>query len=357
MQNPTDLNRVEEILAKDPGKMLEALWSLPEQCEEALATGRKVGIPGDYAGVSNLVITGLGGSAIGGDFLRLFAGDKLEVPVIVNRDYTLPKFIDRKTLVFTVSYSGNTEETLSAYRQAREKGARIVALASSGKLRAMAEEDGVPLIVVPAGISPRAATGYLLMPTLAVLETLGLVGDLTGETSELITTLRTLREHFKPGLPVEQNQAKQIARRLWGKIPVIWAAGGNTEVVATRWKGQINENGKAPAYWNVFPELNHNEVVGFEEPAELLKQLEIIILRDRHDHPRVQQRMEITKTIIKDAVSGITEIWSCGEGRLSRLFSLTYLGDHVSVYLAVLYGIDPTPVKKIDYLKKKLAES
>ncbi len=357
MKNPVDLNNIEQILANDPGGMLAALWSLPEQCEEALAIGRKAVIPPEYADISNIVVTGLGGSAIGGDFLRLFVTDRIKAPVIVNRDYILPNFIDQKTLLFAVSYSGNTEETLSAYDQAREKRALIVALTNGGKLREMAERDGVPVIVVPAGISPRAATGYLLIPTLAVLESFGMIEDLSPEISDLTTVLRELREQLKPEMISEHNLAKQIAHKIYGKIPVIWAASGNTEVVATRWKGQINENGKAPAYWNVFPELNHNEIVGFEAPAEVLKQLEIIILRDRNDHARVQKRMEISRKIIEGTVSGITEIWSSGEGRLARMFSLTYIGDYVSVYLAALYGIDPTPVKNIDHLKKKLAES
>lgn len=357
MKNPIDLNDTRKILDNDPGKMLEALWNLPEQCEEALAIGRGVKVPAGYSSVSNIVITGLGGSAIGGDFLRLFATDKLEIPVIVNRDYKLPRFVNNQTLLFAVSYSGNTEETLSAYSQARQQGARIVVLTNGGKLRELAEKDGVPAIVVPAGISPRAATGYLLIPALAVLETLGLLNELSPEITEAVAVLRNLREQLKPDLPEDRNQAKQLARRVYSKIPVIWAASGNTEVTATRWKGQINENGKAPAYWNVFPELNHNEIVGFEEPVELLKNLEVIILRDKDDHPRVQKRMEITKEIIKDVVSGLTEVWSTGESRLARMFSLTYVGDYVSVYLAALYGIDPTPVQNIDYLKNKLAAS
>lgn len=356
MNKQVDLNDVDKVRANDPGKMLEALWNLPEQCEQALQIGRKVKVPTDYAGISNIVVTGLGGSAIGGDFLRLFVSDKVGVPVIVNRDYNLPKFIDDKTLIFTVSYSGNTEETLSAYTQARQKGAKIVALTNGGKLKELAERDNVPVIVVPAGISPRAATGYLLIPTLTVLESIGLIGDLSGEVSNVTSVLRTIREQVKPEVGIEQNQAKQIAQKLYGKIPVIWAASGNTEVLATRWKGQINENAKAPAYWNVFPELNHNEIVGFEEPEEMLKKLEIIIIRDKNDYPRVQKRMEISKEIISKVVSGITEVWSTGDSYLARLFSLAYVGDHVSVYLATLYGIDPTPVKNIDYLKRKLVE-
>lgn len=357
MNRLTNLDDVKALRDNDKNKMFDALWSLPEQCEEALAIGHRSAVPADFAYINNIVVTGLGGSAIGGDFLRLLVSEKIAVPVIVNRDYTLPKFINEKTLLFAVSYSGNTEETISAYRQAKEQGARVIALTNGGKLKELAEKDGTPVIIVPAGVSPRAATGYLLIPVLAVLEKLELLNNLTTDFNEMLGLIKDLREKLAPESPEEVNLAKQLARRILDRIPVIWAASGNTEVVSTRWKGQINENGKAPAYWNIFPELNHNEIVGFEEPQELLKKLEIIILRDKYDHPRVQKRMEITKEIIKEKVSGINEVWSSGESKLARLFSLTYIGDYVSVYLASMYGIDPTPVKNIDYLKNKLAEN
>ncbi|HWI54853.1 MAG TPA: bifunctional phosphoglucose/phosphomannose isomerase [Desulfobacteria bacterium] len=352
-----DLNDIGAIKAGDPGKMLGALWNFPEQCEKALDIAQKAKIPTEYASVANILVTGLGGSAIGGDFLRVFAGSRVGIPIVVNRDYNLPKFVDEKTLLFAVSYSGNTEETLSAYSQALKKGAKIVALTNGGKLRQSAEKDGQPVIVVPAGISPRAATGYLFVPTLAVLGKLGLLEDMSNEIKEMITVIKNVREKMSPSVPVSENPAKQLAQKIFNKLPVIWAASSNTEVVATRWKGQINENGKAAAYWNVFPELNHNEIVGFDEPAGILKNLEIIILRDKYDHQRVKQRMDISTDIIKNTVSDITEVWSEGEGQLARMFSLTYIGDFVSVYLAALYGTDPTPVKNIDYLKNKLAES
>lgn len=352
-----DLDNETGILAIDPAGMLKALWDLPEQCAEALRITQEFNPPREYAAVSGIMVTGLGGSAIGGDLLRVYVSGKSRVPVVVNRDYVLPEFVSDRTLVFAVSYSGNTEETLSAYAQARKKQAKIIALTTGGRLKEMAQQDGVPVITIPGGISPRAATGYLFIPTVVTLAKLGMIPDVTGEIGELITNLEGLREKFKPAAPVTDNQAKQIARRLFNKIPLIWGAGSTTEVVATRWKGQINENSKAMAYWNIFPELNHNEIVGFEKPEELLNQLEVIILRDQADHPRVQKRMEVSKTIIKDKVSGVTEVWSSGASVLARTFSLTYTGDYVSVYLAALYGIDPSPVKMIDYLKNELAKA
>lgn len=351
-----DLNSEAEILSNDPEGMLKALWELPDQCADAWRIAGEFKEPPGYADVSCIMITGLGGSAIGGDLLRVYVAGKAGVPVVVNRDYILPQFVNNKTLVFAVSYSGNTEETLSAYLQAREKGAKIIALTSGGKLRERAQKDSVPVISIPAGISPRAATGYLFIPLVAVMAKLAIIPDVAAEISDLNKTLKVLRDKFQPAVPVAENLAKQLAQKLFNNIALIWGADGTTEVAASRWKGQINENGKAMAYRNIFPELNHNEIVGFEKPEELLKQLSVIILRDPDDHPRVQKRIEITKTIIQDKVGSVTEVQSTGRSVLARIYSLTYTGDYTSVYLAALYGINPSPVKMIDYLKDELAK-
>jgi len=349
-----DLNCVDGLCRLDTTGMLAALEGLPAQCSSACRDiAVNVQLP-DIEAISNIVVTGLGGSAIGGDLLRVYSADKLPVPVMVNRDYGLPRFVDPDTLVFAVSYSGNTEETLSAYEEARARGANIVAVTTGGKLGELAEKDGITLVRVPCGISPRAATGFLFLPTLVILQRLGLMSDVTGEISEMIDFIKEMKKKLGPEAPEEDNLAKQLARKLHNKIPVIWGSSGTTEVVAQRWKGQINENAKAPAYWNVFPELNHNEIVGFQFPLEVLKKIHVILLRDERDHPRVHRRMEITKGVIQDVVDGYTEVWASGKGALCRVFSLIYTGDYTSVYLASLYGIDPGPVKVIDYLKKEL---
>lgn len=348
------LDDAQALYSADSMHTFDALYGLPGQCAQAWELGMALSVSA-RAEIRQVLVTGLGGSAIGGDLLRVFAGKRLAVPVTVNRDYVLPKFAGPQTLVFATSYSGNTEETLSAYQQAREKGAQIVALTTGGKLKAMAEKDGVPVITVPGGISPRAATGYLFLPTLAVLQKLGLLEPLDEQVTELSRHLQEMREQLKPEKPLAENPAKQMAINFFQRIPVIWGASGTSEVVAQRWKGQVNENAKAPAYWNVFPELNHNELVGFQKPEELLRQLYIVILRDAQDHPRVQKRYAITREIMADAVAGMAEIQATGEGDLARLYSLIYPGDYASVYLALLYGIDPGPVKVIDQLKARLA--
>jgi len=352
-----DILNYEELKKADSSGMLAALERLPVQCGSACRDLAGSIVLPDIQAVSNIVITGLGGSAIGGDLLRVYTADKIPVPVTVNRDYTLPGFVGPDTLVLAVSYSGNTEETLSAYEEARRRGASIVAITTGGRLGELAREHGFPVIGVPAGIMPRSAIGYLFIPALMILHRLGLLSDPAGDIMRMAGHIEEVRERLGPAIPEEKNLAKQIALKLYNKIPVIWGAAGATEAVAQRWKGQINENAKAPAYWNVFPELNHNEIVGFQFPAEILKKIHVIMLRDGQDHPRVQKRIEITKRIISGAVDGYTEVWATGDNLLARLFSLIYTGDYASLYLAALYGADPGPVRVIDYLKKELRDS
>ncbi len=351
-----DLDNADALYRLDSTGMFAALGGLPAQCAEACRDLPEQGGLPEIGAISHIMVTGLGGSAIGGDMLRVYAAGRCSIPVVVNRDYVLPEFVGADTLVFAVSYSGNTEETLSAYGEARKKGAPVIAVTTGGKLEEAARRDGVTVIKIPSGIAPRAATGFLFLPTLRVLQKLGVLPDKGDELSEMIALLKDLRKKLEPETPTEENPAKQIARKLHRKLPVIWGAAGTTEVVAQRWKGQINENAKAPAYWNMLPELNHNEIVGFQFPIEILNQVHVIILRDAHDHSRVHKRIEITKDLIKDVANGYTEVRASGSGALARLYSLIYTGDYASVYLAALYGVDPGPVAVIDHLKKELAK-
>ncbi|MCL6612498.1 MAG: bifunctional phosphoglucose/phosphomannose isomerase [Peptococcaceae bacterium] len=349
------LNDAGYLYGADSKGMFQSMATLAQQCAMACwDLSKGVELPPVEA-ISHVVVTGLGGSAIGGDLLRVYCLDRCPVPVLVNRDYTMPGFTGRDTLVFAVSYSGNTEETLSAYREARERGATVIAVTTGGKLKEMADRDGVPVIMVPTGIAPRSASGFLFIPTLRVMERLGFLTGIEKEVEDLVGHLKTLYGRLKPEVPVDKNPAKQMALKLYNRIPVIWGSSGSTEVVAQRWKGQINENAKAPAYWNVFPELNHNELVGFKFPESLLKNIHVVILRDDRDHPRVQKRIEITRSIISGAVAGITDVRASGGGALARTYSLVYSGDYTSLYLAFLYGVDPGPVEVIDHLKNELA--
>lgn len=348
------LDDPEFLKERDPDGMLAILAGLPEQCKEALKLGQHVPLPFLKEAPRQIVMAGLGGSAIGGDLIRAVVARESRVPILVCRDYSLPAFVDKTTLVFLTSYSGNTEETLSSYEEAKRRGAIQVVVTTGGELVKRAQKDGVSLILVPGGLPPRSAIGYLFLPALLILRRFGLVPE-REDTLELVDILWDLRHELEPQSVRKKNQAKDLASRLYGKIPMIYGVTHTTEVVAARWKGQFNENSKCLAYWNVFPEMNHNEIVGFEAPPEMLQCLELIFLREATDHPRVQARIEITKRFLSDRVRGISEFWGRGSSLLTRLFSLIYLGDYASVYLALLYGINPKPVTVIDYLKEELA--
>lgn len=348
-----DLNLVQEL---DKEGMLDLIYALPDHCEEAEKIARDAIVGVRFNNILNVVITGIGGSAIGGNLLRMFAEDKTSIPIFVNRDYTLPSFVDEKTLVITSSYSGNTEETLAAYRDARAKRAQILAITTGGELKEMALADELPMIEIPGGLSPRAALGYSFFPLLVVMEELGIISKRHCNIAKVTETLRKLRDALGPKVPEADNPAKQLARRLVGKYPLIYGVTGITDVVAERWKGQFNENAKHPAFFNVFPELNHNEIMGYEGDKDLLKSLEIIILRSPDEGPRIKKRIDITTELIQDMVSGITQIMPQGDTPLERMFYHIMFGDYVTCYLCLLNKKDPTEIHLINALKERLKD-
>ncbi|MEW6227398.1 MAG: bifunctional phosphoglucose/phosphomannose isomerase [Bacillota bacterium] len=349
------LDNADKIARRDPGGMVEIVAGLGGQIHDALSVAGKVDLPRTLAGARCIVAAGLGGSAIGGDVVREVTCDELKVPMVVIRDYELPAFVDSDTLVFVSSYSGNTEETLSAYEIARRRKARMLCITSGGRLADLATRDGVPLVTIPQGFPPRTALGYLFVPVLVALAELGYVNDKATDLEEAEQLLSDLAVVMGPESPASVNQAKRLALAMHGRIPLIHGATGITGAAALRWKTQINENSKTHAFWNVFPELNHNETVGWGAREDISRALYVVILRDRGDHLRVQRRMEITAALM-DGASGIDEVYSIGRSKVARLLSLAYVGDFASLYLAFLYGIDPKPVKVIDYLKSELAK-
>lgn len=349
------LDDAAQLAAVDPNGMLALTEALPEQCEEALQIALSAELPSGTA-PKRIILLGMGGSAIGGELARALTEDQLKVPFAVNRDYDLPAYVDADTLVIASSYSGNTEETLTGCAEAARRGAQIVALTTGGELLQRANASNWPKIVIPGGLSPRAAIGYSLVPLLVLLERLGLAGGLIEGVREAIAGLRSQKARFGRSVPAQQNPAKQLAGRFYERLPIIYGSHGWKGVVAYRWKTQINENAKAPAYWNAFPELNHNETVGWEAAYDVTSKFEVAILRGDDDSPRIDRRIEVTSEIMAARVSGIHEFQAEGRSPVARLFSLVYPGDFASVYLAILYGIDPTPVKRIDYLKQKLSE-
>lgn len=340
--------------AKGVKQMLDYIHGLPEQLEYCLEQDYRIPIA---SGISNVVVAGMGGSAIGGDVLRCCLNTRKSVPVLVSRDYRLPGFVGRDSLVLAVSYSGNTEETISAFEDATAKGAQIAVVTTGGQLGSLAEKAGIPLITIPAGLPPRSALGYLFSPLALIVEKIGLADSMRYELRETTAVLKEIREELYADEPDEANPALKLARELKDCIPVIWAAGSDLEVAAMRWKGQINENAKAPAYYNCFPELNHNEFTGLECPETLTKKLAVIILRGGEENPRIGRRVDITREILSDKITKFLTVEARGRSRMAQLFSLMYTGDFVSAYLAAIYGIDPVPVTLIEALKKKLKDS
>jgi glucose/mannose-6-phosphate isomerase len=303
---------------------------------------------------SHLLVLGMGGSGIGGDLLRSLLYDRVRFPVTVVKDYTLPGWVGPGAVVFACSYSGNTEETLAAYGAAGAAGAACVAVTSGGRLAQRAQEDGVPLVRIPSGLPPRAALGYLLGPMLGALHRWGWVDGLEEDVVEAEALLRRLAAEWGPDVPTAHNPTKQLARSLVGRVPVVYAASRLSEPAALRWKTQLNENSKVYATWNVFPELNHNETVGWALAGQPEGLLEVVVLRDPEDPPRLVRRVEITREVVLGGATGVHQVHARGARRLSRLLSLVLFGDLVSVYLAYLNEVDPTPVTVIDELKRRL---
>jgi len=347
------LDNLVDIRKVDTGNMLGLIYSFPDHCKEAIEIAGE-SIRGLRLGnIINVVITGLGGSAIGGDLIRMLAASNAQIPVVVNRDYTLPAFVDERTLVIASSYSGNTEETIAAYEHAKSKKAKIIVITTGGELKKRAVEDEIPYITIPGGLPPRAALGYSFFPIFVLFKELG-IGFGKQDVEKAIQLLCETRDQLKEEVPEQSNPAKQLARKLYGKIPVIYGTSNLTDVIAVRWKGQLNENSKHPAFFNAFPELDHNEIMGFEGDRELLRFLELIMLRSNFESDRMKKRIEITADIVKDSVSGITHLWPRGETTLEQMLYHIMFGDYVTAYLAILNDKDPTEIDFINQLKERM---
>jgi len=285
----------------------------------------------------------------------LCADAGLKLPVVTCKGYELPKFVDSDTLVFAVSYLGNTEETLDTTGQALERGARIVAVSSGGKLTAIAEAESIPVFRIPGGLQPRAALGYLAVPIMSALDRMGMVPGAAEKFREALPMLEVRLGEYGPSAAEDDNGPLRLARELTGFVPVVYGAEGYLAVAASRWKAQFNEMAKVPAFHNYFPELNHNETVGWENLAEVCGRCHVVVLGEPALHPRIEKRVKITIDLIQGSVGGVTRICARGSNTVERLLDLVYFGDFASVYLALATGQDPTPIARIDEFKKRMA--
>ena len=337
----------------DPQGMRTLVESFPDQVRRAMSIADAIRLE-PRGGVTHVVVTGLGGSAIGGDVVRAAAAESLRLPLVVHRDYDLPRFVDSRSLVVASSYSGNTEETLSAYARARREGASLVCITSGGEIGRRARSDGVPVVEIPGGLPPRAALGYSSIALLGILHALGLVAAIRDALEEAARLVTELASRYALTVPEEHNRAKRLARTLHGKVVAVYGSAGILEPAAVRWRGQMEENAKNLAFHHLLPEMNHNELLGWRHPEEVLRRVAVVLIRDLGDHPQVRRRFELTREVVEASAGVVEEVWSEGDSRLARIFSVTYLGDFVSLYLSYLNGADPTPVKAIELLKERL---
>ncbi len=319
----------------DRHNMLQVLNNFSGQCREALGLPKGISVPSD---ISNIVVLGMGGSAIGGDLLKSYLINS-KVPVTVARDYKAPSFVDGNSLVFAVSYSGNTEETLSAFRDAKSKNANIIGITSGGQLAAECSK----LITIPAGLQPRAALGYLFFPMLGVLHNSNITRVRNEDLNETLELLKK-SDNFN-------SFGENLAKKIKDKIPIIYSSEALAPV-AMRWKTQVNENAKMPAFYNIFSEMNHNEIVGYRS---IDRKFTAVLIRDKNDNDRIKKRMNICKQIMERAVD-VHDVEVQGNSLLARMFSTIYLGDFFSYHLAMWNRVDPTPVEIIEDMKKKLNE-
>ena len=305
-----------------------------------------------------LVLGTGGGSSIAGALLTSLFFDQLRQPVIINQGYNLPAFADKDTLVIALSHSGNTEEILSALGQACREGCSAIAITAGGALGEICCAENIPHLIVPRDIGhPRRNLGYIVPPLVLALAKLGLVPDISLDIRETMILMEKWGVDWGIDTPLEQNPAKQLAAKLMGRIPLIYGSSDYLQAPAWRWKNQFGENSKLMAFYNLVPNVHHDEAVGWDMEPELLSKFFLIMLRDdRLDNPKVIKRKAITAQMLLERMGGVQEVQAQGESRFARLFSLIHLGDFVTLYTAAMRGIDPTPVDIINIFKEKMGQ-
>lgn len=338
---------------------LAAVAGLPEQLaaahEHAAEHVRAEALP-EADAIRNIVVLGMGGSGISGDVLASVANGMLPVPVTVLKQYRTPAFVGPHTLAFAVSYSGGTEETLSMAQGALDAGAHVVAVSSGGALAHLANERGALHVPCPEGYMPRAALGALVAPLFVSLYKMGVLPEAHALLVKAQEQLARRRDGCAPTVEGTANPARELARKIDRTIPLVYGGGALGAVAAMRWKCDVNENAKAPAFWAAYPELDHNEICGWGQHGDVTRQvLTLVELRHGFEHERLAPRFEITRGLIEECITQVLEVQAEGEGRLAQLLDLMYMGDWVSCYLALDQGVDPGPIDAIRELKAALA--
>jgi glucose/mannose-6-phosphate isomerase len=343
----------EAVAQVDRSGLLADVLAIPDHLRDALWRVESAGeLMEEWDSPGGLIVAGMGGSAVGGALARAALGDHQSRQVAITRGYGLPPWATPETTVLLASYSGNTEETLACYDAAGFVGARRVVVTTGGRLAEQAREDGVPVIPVPGGLQPRSAVAYMTVAALEVAALCGCGPRMASEIDVAASHVEALAREWGPDGP-DDALPKEIARGIAGSVPIV-AGAGLTSPIAYRWKTQINENAKSPAFAHELPELDHNEIVGWEGVGDL-GPFSMVLLDDADLHPRVRHRIELTQWLVEPNAQRTFRLETRGRNAVERVFSLVLLGDLVSVYLAVLRGIDPAPVAVIERLKEELA--
>lgn len=344
-------NTMDMVKKHDPQDQFSVLKNSYEQIEKTWNV--KVDLKNlTKKNFSSIVISGLGGSAIGGDLLQNFLQSELKIPLFVNRNYTLPGFVNENTLFIASSYSGNTEETLSALEQALKSGASIICVGSGGKTAEIAGQKNIPFVKIDGGLQPRFAVYSSFFAVLKTLQEAGIIGS----QDKIVAAIAALLKKKADEYTAEKNKALEIAESLIGYIPVVYSAADSTSAVGYRLKGQFNENSKMHSFSNVIPELNHNEIIGWETLTEKNFRCKLVNIMDDTYHPQIKRRFEITTKLVQDAGAEVINLKSSEKEFKVRLFDLVYFGDWISYYLAIVRGIDPILIKNINILKKELSQ-
>ncbi len=348
------LDSVEAMRKVDKSNMLMFCTEMAKHYRQSIKDAERITF--DHPSPENIIIAGMGGSGIGGELLKDYARGKAQVPIEVSKDYHLPTYADKRTLVLLASYSGETEESLSSFLEALRHKCMIYCISSGGTLLKYAEKLKLPYLQIPVGMPPRAALPHLLVPLFTVIEKTGLVSGVSAELIEATKLLERIAKENAPEKSTTENYAKTLALGLNDKSPVIYGF-GMFRGVAMRWKQQFNENSKMPSKWEMFSELNHNEIVGWENPKKLGRDFAALLIRDKAESAEIRSRIEITKAIIQPILSNTFEVWTQGKSDLAKILSTICIGDFTSIYLALLRKVDPTPVETISLLKAKLEEN
>ncbi len=353
----------------DPQQMGRLIAALPDHCAAAWDAARAMlQLPAAYRQPAHIVVLGMGGSAIGADLVRGLYLDRLPAPLQVVRSYEPPAYVGPQTLVIACSHSGNTVESLSAFAEAERRGAKLVAITTGGRLADRAQRAGIPLVQytcpLPAGgrggvdstrpAQPRAALGYSFTAVLAVLHAVGWVPEAGESLPAALDAVRAVGAEYAPQRPEAANRAKQLARRLRQRVPIVYGAGWLAEV-ARRWKAQCNENAKQWAFHEELPELNHNAVEGYRLPAVATAPLTVVSLESDRYPPAIRRRAAITRRVLAARAVPCEVVTVAGPNRLAEVLTAVHVGDWTSYYLALLNGVDPTPVPTLEWLKAELA--